>query len=62
MMVCWQGVWGQTTTPGLQTLECIQNVKQAIVEQPDEDTMSSNTFAWLVGISFLLVVGTLLVW
>mmetsp|Transcript_26916 Transcript_26916/g.58777 ORF Transcript_26916/g.58777 Transcript_26916/m.58777 type:complete len:130 (-) Transcript_26916:1614-2003(-) len=56
------GIWGTTTTPALQTLECIQKVKQAITEQADDDAISSTAFAWLVGVSFVGVVAILLFW
>lgn len=48
--------------PCVQTLECIQKVKQAISEQEEEDTISSSVFACLVAGSLVLVVIVILVW
>lgn len=48
--------WGMTTTPALETLQCIQKVKQAIVDRDDDDSMSSGRFAWLVGLCLVAAV------
>ncbi|GFR42835.1 hypothetical protein Agub_g3793 [Astrephomene gubernaculifera] len=58
-----EDVWGQNTTPAMQTLECIQKVKQALVEGSDpEDSISGKTFSILVAISLAAAVLIVLVW
>lgn len=57
-----QGVWGQTTTPAMQTLECIQKVKVALTEQNAEDSMSSTAFLSLLSLLLMLVVAVVCAW
>eukprot|EP00798_Chlamydomonas_sp_ICE-L_P002701 gene2701-12561_t len=52
------GVWGQRTTSAMQMLDCIQSVKDKMIDQNDEDDgdiMSSSLFNWLFTASFLMV-------
>ncbi|GLI63711.1 hypothetical protein VaNZ11_006740 [Volvox africanus] len=57
-----QDVWGHNTTPAMQTLECIQKVKQALVEGVTEDTISSGLFSVLVGLSVVAAVALIIIW
>ncbi|GIM09273.1 hypothetical protein Vretimale_13153 [Volvox reticuliferus] len=57
-----QDVWGHTTTPAMQTLECIQKVKEALVEGVTEDTISSGFFSVLVGVSVVAAVAVVIIW
>ncbi|EFJ42184.1 hypothetical protein VOLCADRAFT_97772 [Volvox carteri f. nagariensis] len=57
-----EDVWGHNTTPAMQTLECIQKVKQALVEEAADDTISSSTFSVLVALSVVAAVAIVLTW
>ncbi|GIL51902.1 hypothetical protein Vafri_7812 [Volvox africanus] len=57
-----QDVWGHNTTPAMQTLECIQKVKDALVEGVTEDTISSGFFSVLVGVSVVAAVALVIIW
>ncbi|GLC67663.1 hypothetical protein PLESTF_000588400 [Pleodorina starrii] len=57
-----QDVWGHNTTPAMQTLECIQKVKQALVEGVAEESISVGTFSLLVAISMIAAVSIVLAW
>ncbi|KAG2431469.1 hypothetical protein HXX76_009483 [Chlamydomonas incerta] len=56
-------VWGHNTTPSMQTLECIQQVKAALVAgSGEEDSMSGPTFALLSFLSVAAALAIVLVW
>ncbi|KAG2450307.1 hypothetical protein HYH02_004814 [Chlamydomonas schloesseri] len=57
-------VWGHNTTPSMQMLECIQQVKAALVAgvPGDEDSMSCRAFAALSILSIAAALAVVLVW
>ncbi|KAG2454599.1 hypothetical protein HYH02_000440 [Chlamydomonas schloesseri] len=56
-------VWGQSTTPSMQKLECIQKVKRELVQaQSEADSIPAFAFSMMVLLSVAAAASIVLVW